>query len=70
LSVPAAKTPPPLSFPSPLRAFFDLNLYVPKALMAYGVAPLFWFKSSRKPITEMMQGRQQHINAHRMKGIA
>jgi hypothetical protein len=45
-------------------------LYVPKALIASELAPLFWFKSSRKPITEIMQGRQQHINAQRMKGIA
>jgi hypothetical protein len=70
LSVPAAKTPLPPSFPSPLRGFFNLNLYVPNALIASELAPLFWFKSSRKPITEIMQGRQQHISAQRMKGIA
>lgn len=70
LSVPAATTPPPTSIPSPLRDFFVFNLYVLKALIASAVAPLFWFRSSRKLIREIMQGRQQHINAHRMKGIA
>jgi hypothetical protein len=70
LSVPGAKTPPPPSFPSVLRGFFVLNLYVPRALIASEVAPLFSFRSSRKPIKEIMQGRQQHISAQRMKGIA
>jgi hypothetical protein len=34
------------------------------------VAPLVLFVSSLKPITDIMQGRQQHIIAQRMKGIA
>ncbi|BAS92545.1 Os05g0179050 [Oryza sativa Japonica Group] len=70
LFVPAATTPTPTSFPSPSRVFFDLNLHVPKALIVSALAPLFWFRSSRNPKIEIMQGRQQHINAQRMKGIA
>lgn len=34
------------------------------------VAPLVLFVSSLNPITDMMQGRQQHIIAQRMKGMA
>jgi len=72
-SVPAATTPPSwpsVSLPEPWRRFLVLNLYVGKALIDSEVAPLVLFVSSLKPITDIMQGRQQHIIAQRMNGMA
>jgi hypothetical protein len=73
LSVPAATIPPSwpsASFPEPWRRFLVLNLYVGRELMDSDVAPLVLFVSSLKPMTDIMQGRQQHIIAQRMKGMA
>ena len=73
LSVPAATIPPSwpsASLPEPWRRFLVLNLYVGKALIDSEVAPLVLFVSSLKPITDIMQGRQQHIIAQRMNGMA
>ena len=72
-SVPAATIPPSwpsASLPEPWRRFLVLNLYVGKALIDSEVAPLVLFVSSLKPITDIMQGRQQHIIAQRMNGMA
>lgn len=74
-SVPVATTPPSLtpellSLSLPLLLFFNLNLYVGRASIDSGVAPLVWVASSLKPRMEIIQGRQQQIVAHKMKGIA
>lgn len=70
LSVPAAKTPPPSSPTSPSWTLFDWNLYATKVLIASVVAPLFRSKSSWTPRMDIIQGRQQHIIVHKMKGRA
>nr|GLL27700.1 Os05g0179050 [Ipomoea trifida] len=74
LSVPAAKTPPstsdPLSSLISLTVLISLNLCVGRALIDSSVAPLIPFISSRTPRNDMIHGRQQHIIAHKMKGIA
>jgi hypothetical protein len=72
-SVPAATTPPSLApalLSSPFLFLINLNLYVGKASIDSVVAPLVCVRSSLYPRTEIIQGKQQQIVAHRMKGIA
>jgi hypothetical protein len=66
-SVPAATTPPSLT---PELLLFNLNLYVGRASIDSGVAPLVCVRSSLNPRMEIIQGKQQQIVAHKMKGIA
>lgn len=74
-SVPVAIKPP--SSPSeflfpllPVPLVLTLYLCVGRALMDSSVAPLTPCIFSRTPRIEIIQGRQQHIIAHKMKGIA
>lgn len=72
-SVPAATIPPSDAlelFSLLFLLFFILNLYVGRELIESWVAPRFWEKSSLMPRTDIIQGRQQQIVAHRIKGIA
>ena len=72
-SVPAATIPPsaaPELLSSPFLFLISLNLCVGKASIDSGVAPLVCVRSSLNPRIEIIQGKQQQIVAHRIKGIA